>query len=307
MTKNNNDTNVDGQHIPILLKESLDLLQLQKGQVVVDCTLNRAGHAREFLKAIGQEGKLIGIDLDKEAILEAKDNLSLISNNYVLMNDNFANLEQILSSLEILSVDVIYADLGLSSQELDISGRGFSFLKNEPLLMTFKSVIEEEDLTAEYIVNNWGEDTLADIIYNFADEKYSRRIAKSIVEARKIKEIKTTFDLIEIIKGSVPIYYQKGHQEGRSHFATKTFQALRMATNQEISNIITLLETSKKVLKSGGRLGVITFHSTEDRMVKKTAKDLELIPINKKVIIPGEEEIKKNPRSRSAKLRVYTI
>lgn len=259
------------------------------------------------MKAIGQEGKLIGIDLDKEAILEAKDNLSLISNNYVLMNDNFANLEQILSSLEILSVDVIYADLGLSSQELDISGRGFSFLKNEPLLMTFKSVIEEEDLTAEYIVNNWGEDTLADIIYNFADEKYSRRIAKSIVEARKIKEIKTTFDLIEIIKGSVPIYYQKGHQEGRSHFATKTFQALRMATNQEISNIITLLETSKKVLKSGGRLGVITFHSTEDRMVKKTAKDLELIPINKKVIIPGEEEIKKNPRSRSAKLRVYTI
>lgn len=321
--KNTNDKNIDGEHLPILLEESLELLQLNKGQVVIDCTVNRAGHSQEFAREIGKNGTLICIDLDNDALLEAKyilENFAKYNSseipNLIFVNDNFANLENILEKLEqensnsekfINKIDVIYADLGLSSQELDISGRGFSFLRDEPLLMTFKSQesLTPDDITAEYIVNNWEEETLASIIYNFADEKYSRKIAKAIVDKRENKDIKTTFELVEIIKESVPIYYQKGHLEGRSHFATKTFQALRMAVNSELDNIITLLQSSKKVLKENGKIGIITFHSTEDRTVKKTAKELGFSPINKKVIIAGETELKNNPRSRSAKLRVY--
>lgn len=305
--RNTEDQNIDGKHIPILLKESLELLDLQKGQIVIDCTLNRAGHSIEFLKAVGENGKLVGIDLDSEALKEAEENLTKINKSFILVNDNFANIENILQNIGIEKVDAVYADLGLSSQELDTSGRGFSFLKDEPLLMTFKSEPTEEDLTAKDIVNDWLEETIANIIYNFADEKYSRRIAKAIVESRKKKEIKTTFGLVEIIKESVPIYYQKGHLEGRSHFATKTFQAIRMAVNSEIDSITKLLEASKKVLKENGKLGIITFHSTEDRIVKVKAKEIGLKPINKRVITASQEEIKFNPRSRSAKLRFYTI
>lgn len=306
MSRNVNDTNIEGRHIPILLKESLDLLKIKSSEFVVDCTTNRAGHASEFAKLLNHEGRLICIDLDSVALSEAKQKILQINSNLKVdfVNSNFANLNQILSDLNLEKVDVIYADLGVSSQEIDISGRGFSFMRDEPLLMTFKDVqdLTEDDLTAKEIVNEWSEETIADIIYAYGDEKFSRRIAKGIVEARVNKKIETTFDLIEIIKRSVPEFYTRG----KSHFATRTFQALRITVNNEMESIKQMMEAANQRLNIGGRLGLITFHSTEDRIVKQKAKELQLTPINKKVITADKEETKINPRSRSAKLRVYT-
>ena len=330
--KNNpNDKNVDGVHMPILLKESLELLDLKEGDIVVDCTLNRAGHGVEFAKKIGANGILIGIDLDNGALKEAKENIdkafdgdkNLVEKNkpkIFFVNDNFENIEKILerlsleSGLDLRKVDAVYADLGISSQEIDVSGRGFSFMRDEPLLMTFKSEVGGDDLTAKEIVNHWSQDNIADILFNFADEKYSRRIAKNIAEQRKKSTINTTFELVDIIKSSVPIFYIKS----RGHFAAKTFQALRMATNRELDSIINLIKSFKNILKEsesgierdgtrfGGRAGIITFHSTEDRIVKNTAKEENLNSINKKVIEATRQEEIDNPRSRSAKLRFYS-
>ncbi len=314
--KNLKDKNIDGQHIPILLKESLELLNIQNGQIVVDCTVNRAGHSVEFAKAIGPDGVLVCIDLDAEALKEAEINIDTAfeknSNSkprIYFVCDNFSNIENILKNLKDQNkiksekVDVIYADLGVSSQEIDVSGRGFSFMRDEPLLMTFKSKVSSDDLTAKDILNSWKENTIADILYGFADEKYSRKIAKNIVDARKRKEIETTFELVKIIENSVPSFYKNS----KSNCSTKTFQALRIATNKELENVSSLLKSFKNILKENGRVGLITFHSTEDRVVKMTAKEEKLKPVNKKVIIANRQEEIDNPRSRSAKLRVYTI
>ena len=307
--KNKNDQNVDGKHMPIMLVESLELLDLKPGNIVVDCTVNRGGHSAEFAKRIGASGVLVCIDLDSDALREAEENINDIFANNIknkpsihYICSNFANIKNILEELNINKVDAVYADLGISSQELDISGRGFSFMRDEPLLMTFKSKITEEDVTAKDIVNSWSQVTIADILFNFADEKYSRQISKAIAESRRKKDIETTFELIDIIKKSVPFYYQKG----KSHFATRTFQALRMATNMEIDSVITLIQSLKDVLKENGKVGFITFHSTEDRIVKVNMKETGLTPINKKVIEATHEETRHNPRSRSAKLRFYT-
>ncbi|MEK7104808.1 MAG: 16S rRNA (cytosine(1402)-N(4))-methyltransferase RsmH, partial [Patescibacteria group bacterium] len=208
-------------------------------------------------------------------------------------------------------ISAIIFDLGLSSDQLENSGRGFSFMKDEPLLMTMKENPLPEDLTAIDIVNTWGEKSLADIIYGYGEEKFSRRIARGIVEARVKNKIETTWDLIKVIENNVPIAYRKGHAKGRArrlHCATKTFQALRIAVNDELGALQTGLEKGFKVLNRGGRMAVISFHSLEDRIVKRFYKEKqkkgEVILINKKPIIPKKEEIKNNPRSRSAKLRI---
>jgi 16S rRNA (cytosine1402-N4)-methyltransferase len=303
MSDHNKDNNVKGLHQPIMVNESLKLLELKKGQIVVDCTVNRGGHSAFFIKEIGPEGKLIAIDLDSQALSEANKNLSEYKNVF-FVNDNFANLKKILQDLKIEKVDVVYADLGVSSQELDISDRGFSFSRDEDLLMTFKEKnnLKEDDLTAKDIVNTWGEDTLSDIIYYFADEKYAKRIAKNIILYRKNKNIEKTFELVDIIKNSVP----KSYTYQKIHFATRTFQALRMATNDELGNIKKLMLASKEVLNTNGKMALISFHSVEDRLIKNLGKELEFKPVNKKVITSSEEELKNNRRSRSAKLRVYT-
>ncbi|PIZ85308.1 16S rRNA (cytosine(1402)-N(4))-methyltransferase [Candidatus Nomurabacteria bacterium CG_4_10_14_0_2_um_filter_33_9] len=212
--------------------------------------------------------------------------------------------------------DAIIFDLGLSSDQLENSGRGFSFMKDEPLLMTMKENPSLDDLTAIDIVNSWGEESLVDIIYGYGEERFSRRIAKGIIEARKKNNIKTTFDLVKIIGDSVPSAYKRQ----RIHFATRTFQALRIAVNDELGALKVGLEKGFEILKKparphdslgaggGGRMSVISFHSLEDRIVKRFFRDKkeksEAILINKKPIIPKEEEIKNNGRSRSAKLRV---
>jgi len=298
-------------HIPVLLNESIEALNLKPKDVVVDATVNRAGHSLEIAKKIGKSGTLICIDLDQDALSEAEKflNKNLKAKDkpkIIFIKDNFRNLEKVLESLKIKSIDGLVADLGVSSQEIDDSGRGFSFQRDEPLLMTLKNPVEKGDLTAEYIVNNWQEENLADIIYYYSDERYAKRIARNIIEARRGKEIKTTFQLVDIISKSVPLNYK----HGKTHFATKTFQAIRIATNDEIGAEGDLLFALEKVLKEKSLASIITFHSGEDRVLKKFVKankeTLKLVKFeNKKDFIePSREEIRNNVRSRSAKLRV---
>ena len=308
------DKNIYGKHIPIMIDSILEGLDIKAGDKIADLTINRAGHSIEFAKIIGKSGILIGNDLDRVALQEAEQNIkeNINKNNipkYILINDNFKNIKNNIKKElgEDFILDKIFLDLGVSSQELDISGRGFSFLKDEPLQMTFKSDISDDDISCKDIINYWTEDSISDILYNFADEKYSKRIAKSIIENRnnyhrENKEIETTFQLLEIIKSALPNreLYKK------AHWATKTFQALRMAVNDEIGNIISFIEDVNNILESKGRIAFLTFHSVEDRIVKVKMKELNnFIPINKKVITENIENIKYNPRARSAKLRIY--
>jgi 16S rRNA (cytosine1402-N4)-methyltransferase len=291
-------------HIPVLLHESLDGLALKKGGTYVDCTTNRAGHSLEIAKAIGKEGTLICIDLDQDALQEASNVLGKLKNKPTIhfVHSNFRFLKDILKDLKVERVDGILADLGLSSEELDSSKRGFSFRYDEPLQMTFDAHPTEDMTTAYDIVNLWSESTIADILYGFADETYSRRIAKRIVDARDRGEIKTTYQLVDIIASAVPALYR--HR--KTHFATKTFQALRMAVNDELGSINDLLNLLPELLRSGGRASIITFHSTEDRIVKQGLRRLSetLKPITKKAIFPQDEELQENPRARSAQLRI---
>ncbi len=291
-------------HIPVLLHESIEGLNIKSGGTYVDCTTNRGGHSIEMAKRIGESGVLICIDLDQDALAEAREALEKIKNGPKIhfIHSNFRHIASILKDLKIQTVDGLLADLGLSSQELDDSKRGFSFRFDEPLLMTFDAHPEEDMTTAYDIVNFWSESTIADILYGFADETYSRRIARKIIERREASPIKTTFELVDCIASSVPALYR--HR--KTHFATKTFQALRMATNDELGSISELIEILPTVLAPNGRGCIITFHSTEDRIVKHKlrAHGETLRIINKKAIVPSDEEIKENVRSRSAQLRI---
>ncbi|MDD3939987.1 MAG: 16S rRNA (cytosine(1402)-N(4))-methyltransferase RsmH [Candidatus Pacebacteria bacterium] len=297
-------------HIPILLKESIDSLNLKEGDIVVDCTTNRGGHSLEISKRIGKSGNLICLDLDSQALKEAqvfleselKDN----SPNIFFVNENFRNIKKVLKDLKFEKIDGLMADLGVSSQEIDESGRGFTFQKNEPLYMTLQDKISEDSLTAEKIVNTWDEENLADIIYYYGDERFAKRIAKNICLERKNREIKSTFDLVEIIRKSVPERYK--HQ--KIHFATKTFQALRITVNDELRAEEDLVQALPEILKENKRASFLTFHSGEDRVLKKSVNllkdELRFIKFdNKKNFLePERKEIFENPRSRSAKLRV---
>lgn len=292
------------KHISVLLKESIDGLNLNSGSIVVDGTLGGGGHTLEIIRRWGSKVKVIGLDLDKDAIDRTKILTDDLDCDVVFRNTGFQNIENVLAELNIPHIDGILLDLGISSFQLEESNRGFSFLRDEPLYMTMKKNPTIEDLTAYDIVNTWEEKNLADIIYGFGEEKYSRKIAKAIVEARKEKEIKTTFDLVRILDKAVGRSY-KGQ---KIHFATRTFQALRIATNSEFTNIESVIEKGLSRLSNNGRFSVITFHSLEDRIVKHLFKKLEKEGlakiINKKPILPCIEEIKLNPRSRSAKLRL---
>ena len=291
-------------HISVLKDESIDGLAIKKGDIIIDGTLGGGGHTYEMIKRWGPSIKIIGFDLD----LDAKDRtLNLISDtpsDFTFINSGFQDIDKVLKDMSIEKVDGILLDLGISSFQLEVAGRGFSFLKDEPLLMTMKKEPTDEDLTARDIVNTWEEESIADIIYGFGEEKFSRIIAKKIVEARREKEINTTFELVKIIEDAVGRRY-KGL---RIHPATRTFQALRIATNSELSNLEKVIEKGFNCLKSGGRMSIISFHSLEDRIVKKAfvslrEKGLANI-LTKKPIIPSEDELRLNPRARSSKLRL---
>lgn len=292
------------KHISVLLNESIDGLNLKSGSIVVDGTLGGGGHTLEMIRRWKNQIKIIGLDLDKDAIDRTKILTDDLECDVIFRNSGFQDIDKVLDSLNIPSIDGILLDLGISSFQLEESNRGFTFQKNEPLYMTMKKDPTMDDITAHDILNTWSEETLADILYGFGEERCSRKIAKAIVLARKEKEIKTTFDLVEIIERTVG----KNYKGKKIHPATKTFQALRIATNSEFTNIENVIEKGFERLSNGGRFSIITFHSLEDRIVKHLFRNLQKEGfakiINKKPIIPSNEEIRSNSRSRSAKLRL---
>ncbi|MFA6253658.1 MAG: 16S rRNA (cytosine(1402)-N(4))-methyltransferase RsmH [Candidatus Paceibacterota bacterium] len=291
-------------HVPVLLQPTIELLDLKEGETVVDTTLGLGGHAREMAKRIGKDGFLIGFDADQGLMAQAKENLKDVDCRKLFINTNFRNIGSVLDKEGIEQVDKVLFDLGLNSEQFDESGRGFTFQKDEPLLMTLANDIGEETLTAQEIVNTWDEEHIADIIYGYGEERMSRRIARAIVLARVDKPILTTFDLVEVIRQAVPVFYTKK----KIHFATKTFQALRITVNDELGALSDGLAGAWEKLSHGGRVAALSFHSLESRMIKnffktKMAEGTGKL-INKKAISPEREEELVNPRSRSAQLRV---
>jgi 16S rRNA (cytosine1402-N4)-methyltransferase len=289
-------------HEPVLLQEVLDLLQPQSGQIFVDCTLGRAGHAMAIGRRLGAEGMLIGLDVDPRNLEFARNTLAQAPCRYRIFHANFAELEDVLAEVEVEKVDGILADLGVSTNQLFQAEYGLSFSQGGPLDMRLDPRIKR---SAADLVNQMREEDLANVLYELAQERYSRRIAKKIVEVRRISPIKTTEQLAELVRQCIPS--RKGFSE-KIDPATRTFLALRMAVNQEMENLERLLQVSPGVLKPGGRVGVISFQSMEDRAVKQAFRSAEqtgqLKIVTKKPLPPTPEEEARNPRSRSSKLRV---
>lgn len=288
-------------HISVLLQSSLTALNLKEGMTVLDGTFGAGGHSSAIAKAIGKKGTLISLDADEAVFSKEKVQELERLTTFTPIVVNFRNVEEALKHLEL---DGALFDLGLSSTQLEESGRGFSFQKDEPLLMTFKKEPKEDDVTAFTIVNVWREDTLATIFKGFGEERFAKRIAGAIVEERKVSPIATSGQLVEIVLKATPSWYHRG----KSHPATRIFQALRMAANDELGSIEKGLTGALDCLRPGSRLAVISFHSIEDRKVKHLFKAFveegRAKAITKKPIIPDDAELSLNPRSRSAKLRV---
>jgi len=298
-------------HTPVLFNETLEALQVQPGKHYVDCTLGSGGHAKAILEMIQPNGQLLGIDADPEAIEIARTRLAKYTDSTIIVNDNFANLENICRENNFFPVHGILFDLGISSMQLDIAERGFSFQREGPLDMRFNPT---QELTADNIVNTFPEDKLGQLIRTYGEERHSQRIARYITKSRPIS---STLQLARIIEKAI------GSQRGRIHPATKTFLALRIAVNRELENLATALKQTINCLDHGGRLVVISYHSLEDRLVKqfmtRETKGCLCPPsapvcqcghtprlkiISRKVVAPSLNETKSNPRSRSAKLRV---
>ena len=303
------------KHEPVLLKECIEALNIKPDGIYVDGTLGGAGHSYEIVKKLSPKGLLIGIDRDSEALKAAKEKLKDYTNvKYV--HDNHDNIKQILEELQINGVDGILLDLGVSSYQLDEKNRGFSYMADAELDMRMN---KEQELTAKHVINSYSEEDLANIIWEYGEEKFSRQIAKNICNVRKQKTIETTGELVEIIKKSIPLSKQKD-----GHPAKRTFQAIRIEVNNEIKPLYNTILDCINCLNKNGRLAVLTFHSLEDRAVKKAYKEAEGnctcpsdLPycvcgakslgkiINKKPIEATREETERNTRSKSAKLRIF--
>ncbi len=303
------------KHKPVMLKECIEGLKIKPEGIYVDGTLGGAGHSEEIVKQLASEGKLVGIDRDEEALEAARKRLQCYK-QVIYVHDNHDNIKKILENLEITQVDGILLDLGVSSYQLDERNRGFSYLGENRLDMRMDKT---QKLTAEIVVNQYEEEKLANIIYEYGEERYSRQIAKNICKMRKEHLIETTKQLTEIIEKSIPKAKQKD-----GHPAKRTFQAIRIEVNDEIKPLYQTIKDCIDCLKEDGRLCVITFHSLEDRAVKKAfqeakgkctcpsdlpycvcgAKSLGEI-ITKKPIIATKQELEENTRSKSAKLRIF--
>ena len=298
-------------HISVLLNECIENLNLKDDSVIVDCTLGYGGHSSEILKRI-TKGKLYSFDQDDEAIKSAKNRLDKIGNNYTIIRSNFVNLESEIKKYEN-SVDGILYDLGVSSPQLDEAERGFSFHNDAELDMRMDKT---SPLTAYDVVNNYSYEELTNILYKYGEEKYASSIAKKIIKERELKPIKTTLELVEIIKSAVPEKYKRDE-----HPARKTFQAIRIEVNKELDVFESSLRQALDLVKIGGRVCVITFHSLEDKICKNIFKSVsevdknlrnmpiipdELMPKYKVIanIKPSLEELANNNRARSARLRV---
>ena len=285
-------------HIPVLLKEVLDGLVIKRGEIFLDCTAGSGGHCGAVCRQLGSSVKIIAIDQDEDAISRVKE--ELFPCDGIFKVGNFRNLGRILDETGINQPNKILFDLGLSSNQLEESHRGFSFQRNEPLLMTFEKNPLDYRSTAAGIVNGWSQEEITDILQRFGEERWARKISEAIITERKNKPITTSQQLAELIIKIVP--------RGKIHPATKTFQALRIAVNDELNTLTEGLRQSFQRLAPNGRLAVISFHSLEDRIVKFFFKDKEKENLGKiltkKPIVPTAEEITKNGRARSAKLRI---
>ncbi|MEA3344100.1 MAG: 16S rRNA (cytosine(1402)-N(4))-methyltransferase RsmH [Patescibacteria group bacterium] len=291
----------DRIHKPVLQKEILQYLDPKPNENFIDATVSEMGHTITILNRIKPDGKILGIEWDPKIIEKSRLYLenSELDSRIILVNDSYINLKKIVEKYKFKPVNGILFDLGMSSWHLENSNKGFSFLKDELLDMRYN---QTNELSATEIINNWKESEIERILMEYGEEKFAKKISKEIVKERKIKFIKTTFQLIEIIKKAIPLKYQ--HK--KIHFATRTFQALRIAVNDELNNLNKVLPQAIEILAPKGKIAIISFHSLEDRIVKNFLKKEKekLISLTKKPIIPLQEEIKINPRSRSAKLRV---
>jgi len=288
-------------HTAVLKKEVIESLSPEQNENFVDCTIGEGGHSEEIIKYIGPDGKILGIDLDPHQISASQWLQAQFKERIILANDSYTHLKEIIERKNFGPVDGILLDLGMSSAQLEGTHKGFSFQVDQGLDMRYND--EVGHLTAEKIVNEWPEERIKQMLEDYGEENFAKKIAKNIVEQRKLGRIKTTFQLIEIIKDATPAPYWRG----KLHYATRTFQALRIAVNDELENVKTVLPQAVSILAPGGRLAVISFHSLEDRIVKnffaKEAKNGTIKLLNKKPITAGNSELKENPRSRSAKLR----
>ncbi|MDD5746216.1 MAG: 16S rRNA (cytosine(1402)-N(4))-methyltransferase RsmH, partial [Candidatus Omnitrophica bacterium] len=283
-----------------LQKEVISYLNPKTNENFIDCTVDGGGHTRAILEKMENKGRILGIDADPIILKETEDKLKeqKVGNRVSLVCDNFSNLKEIAKKAKFQKVNGILFDLGLSSWHLEASGRGFTFLRNEPLDMRYNP---GSLLSAEKILNFWSEPEIERILRDFGEEKFSREIATEIIKDRNVSPIKTTFQLIRVIRKAVPYRFQ--HQ--KIHFATRTFQAIRIAVNDELESLKKGLSQAIEILDKGGRIVVISFHSLEDRIVKNFLKEREneLQILTKKPVVPQIKEIKINPRSRSSKLR----
>lgn len=303
------------KHVSVLLNECIEGLNIKENGIYVDGTLGGAGHSSEILKHLSNEGLLIGIDQDKDALKAAKERLQNF-NNVKFVHSNFYEIDSVLNNLEIEKIDGMLMDLGVSSYQLDEAERGFSYMKDAPLDMRMN---RENDLSAYEVVNEYEENEIYRIIRDYGEEKFAKRVARFIVSAREVKKIETTLELVEIIKNAIPA---KARREG-PHPAKRTFQAIRIEVNSELSILNRAIEDGVNRLNKGGRMAIITFHSLEDRIVKIKFKELGITctcprefpicicggtakvkVITRKAIDPSKEEVEENPRSRSAKLRI---
>jgi 16S rRNA (cytosine1402-N4)-methyltransferase len=303
-------------HVTVLLKETVDSLNLKPNGIYVDGTLGGGGHSEYLLSQLGDGGKLIGIDQDLDAHKAAGERLARFGDKFVPVHSNFVSIKKVVEDLGLSGIDGMIMDLGVSSYQLDEADRGFSYMNDGALDMRMN---RNAEVTAWHVINEYSEKSIYELIRDYGEEKWASRIAKFIVEARRNGEIKTTFELVDIIKAAIPA---KARQDG-PHPAKRTFQAIRIEVNNELGIISEVIKDGLSVMNSGGRMSIITFHSLEDRIVKQTYKELATgckcppeFPmcqcgekpiakvITRKPILPSDGEIEENPRSRSAKLRV---
>ena len=303
------------KHIPVLFHEIMDIMAPQPGEVFVDCTLGGGGHSRGFLERMGDDGRLIGIDQDTNALQAAGANLAEFGDRVTYVHSNYNNLDEILNTYAPDGVDGILFDIGVSSHQLDEKDRGFSYMQDAPLDMRMN---QSQKFSAWDVVNTYSEDELHRIIKEYGEERWAKRIAKFIVEFRQNKPVDTTGELVDIIKRAIP----KGAREEGSHPAKRTFQAIRIEVNDELGVLTRTITVAAKHLKKGGRLGIISFHSLEDRIVKEQFRYLasdcicppelpfcqcdkvsEVKILTRKPVVATQEELEANSRSKSAKFR----
>ena len=305
------------RHTSVLLEPSIEQLQIRPNGIYVDGTLGGGGHSYHIAERLTEDGRLIGIDRDEDAICAASKRLEPFTDRVTIVKNNYGNIREVLDRLEISQVDGILLDLGVSSYQLDTAERGFSYMADAPLDMRMD---REESRTAWDIVNTYSEQELFRVIRDYGEDRFAKNIAKHIVKQQEEKPVETTGELVKIIQGAIPMKVQKTG----GHPAKRTFQAIRIELNRELTVIDEVIDTMIDVLKPGGRLCIITFHSLEDRIVKsrfRTAENPCICPrefpvcvcgrkskghvVTRKPILPSETEMEENPRARSAKLRVF--